>query len=219
MSVFSPFSRRFLKSYVTDMCPSTGCKTGDIDSSREDFAKLANPNLGRIQVSWAIRNCESQSTPNTTPKPPNTIGKRLWEFCEKGSECTSKCCTKRRSNDQQLKCHESNDCTIQNQTSSSLLSPGDKDTWEYCTNDSQCKSMCCSKLRSNDDQYKCHESFDCKPNQSSILHINNKEMWVYCLNHAECKTKCCSKLRSSDNEFKCHAYSDCPLETKTTEKL
>jgi len=37
---------------IVDLCPE--CKTGHLDLSREAFAKIANPVLGRVPISWRV---------------------------------------------------------------------------------------------------------------------------------------------------------------------
>jgi expansin (peptidoglycan-binding protein) len=37
---------------IVDKCP--GCKRGDIDLSREAFAQIADPRLGRVQITWQL---------------------------------------------------------------------------------------------------------------------------------------------------------------------
>ena len=40
---------------IVDQCPE--CKPGDIDLSPEAFSKLADPSLGRIDISWKVVSC------------------------------------------------------------------------------------------------------------------------------------------------------------------
>ena len=40
---------------IVDQCPE--CKPGDIDLSAEAFAKMADPKLGRVKISWKVVSC------------------------------------------------------------------------------------------------------------------------------------------------------------------
>lgn len=40
---------------IVDQCPE--CKPGDIDLSAEAFAKMADPKLGRVSISWKVVSC------------------------------------------------------------------------------------------------------------------------------------------------------------------
>ncbi len=41
---------------IVDLCPE--CKKGDLDLSREAFAKLAEPKAGRVKISWEPVRCD-----------------------------------------------------------------------------------------------------------------------------------------------------------------
>ncbi|TPX65729.1 hypothetical protein SpCBS45565_g04974 [Spizellomyces sp. 'palustris'] len=44
---------------MTDKCP--GCSRGDLDVSPDTFAQLADPNVGKVQISWEIVPCPATS--------------------------------------------------------------------------------------------------------------------------------------------------------------
>jgi expansin len=50
VDVFGPSGNETVR--IVDLCPD--CKTGHLDLSYEAFAKIANPVLGRISISWRI---------------------------------------------------------------------------------------------------------------------------------------------------------------------
>ena len=39
---------------IVDMCPDAGCRQGHLDMSREAFAKIADPILGRVNITWRV---------------------------------------------------------------------------------------------------------------------------------------------------------------------
>lgn len=81
----------------------------------------------------------------TTPTPGagtvTTGKKQAWEFCTADAQCANGCCSKKLSDDGQLKC-----------TPGGCSNLGD---WEFCSKNAQCANKCCSKKLSDDGKLKC----------------------------------------------------------------
>lgn len=52
--VFGPAGKVVVR--IVDKCP--GCEKGDLDLSREAFAVIADPKLGRVPIRWALVGCD-----------------------------------------------------------------------------------------------------------------------------------------------------------------
>ncbi|PRP73663.1 Phospholipase/Carboxylesterase, partial [Planoprotostelium fungivorum] len=82
-------------------------------------------------------------------------------------------------------------------TSGTSGGQGNKNDWDFCSSNSECRNGCCSKQWSGDGRLKC------TPGGTQCVSggNGNKGDWVYCSTSSECTNRCCSKKWSNDGRL------------------
>lgn len=86
-------------------------------------------------------------------------------------------------------------------TSRRPFGAGSTPNWGLCSTNSQCRSGCCSTLRSPDKKRRCHPAAlkACMGGGAPLL-----PTWAYCARSTQCQSGCCSSKFSGDGKLKCH---------------